>query len=93
MCEFDEMKRNEVKQQLENQVTLIQDYKVEQANNFENVVKRAQQIKVTTTNAVRMEKMSLELANTHTYNKFTKEEQERIKREEENREKRYYEMQ
>lgn len=88
MCEFEEMKRNELKQQLDDQKALVSDYKVEQAKNFENVVKRANQIKVSTTNAVRTEKMNLELAKTHTYNKFTKEEQERIKREEENREKR-----
>jgi hypothetical protein len=88
MCEFEEMKQNEVKSQLGNQVTLIKDYKVEQSKNFENTRKRAEQIKVTTTNAVRCEKMSLELAKTATYNKFTKEEQERFKKEEDDREKR-----
>jgi len=66
MCEFEEMKRNELKQQLDDQKALVNNYKEEQAKNFQNVVKRAEQIKVTTTNAVRTEKMSLELAKTHT---------------------------
>lgn len=93
MQEFEEMKRNEVKQMFDNQVDLIDKFKVEQSKNFDQIRERAENIKVTTSNAVRAERMNLELAKTANYNKFTKEEQEKLKKEEEYREQRYYEMQ
>lgn len=83
MQEFEELKRNEIKQMFDNQVDLIGKFKVEQAKNFEQIRERAENIKVKNDNAVRAEKMNLELAKTANYNKFTKEEQEKLKRDEE----------
>lgn len=88
MQEFEEMKRNEILNKFDDEKQLISKYKVGQEQEFTNIRDRAKNIKVTTDNGVRTERMNLELAKTANYNKFTKEDQEKLRKEEENREQR-----
>jgi carbamate kinase len=60
---------------------------------MENLKERADKIRIQNSNEVRTEKMFLETAITANYNKFTKEYNEKLKREEIDKENRYYEMQ
>jgi len=64
MQEFEEMKRNEILNKFDDEKQLISKYQVEQEQEFENIRDRAKNIKVTTDNAVRQERMNLELAKT-----------------------------
>jgi len=88
MQEFEEMKRNEILNKFDDEKQLISKYQVGQEQEFTNIRDRAKNIKVTTDNGVRTERMNLELAKTANYNKFTKENQEKLRKEEENREQR-----
>jgi len=88
MQEFEEMKRNEILNKFDDEKQLISKYQVGQEQEFTNIRDRAKNIKVTTDNGVRTERMNLELAKTANYNKFTKEDQEKLRKEEENREQR-----
>jgi len=88
MQEFEEMKRNEILNKFDDEKLLISKYQVGQEQEFTNIRDRAKNIKVTTDNGVRTERMNLELAKTANYNKFTKEDQEKLRKEEENREQR-----
>jgi len=88
MQEFEEMKRNEILNKFDDEKQLISKYQVGQEQEFTNIRDRAKNIKVTTDNGVRTERMNLELAKTANYNKFTKEYQEKLRKEEENREQR-----
>jgi len=88
MQEFEEMKRNEILNKFDDEKQLISKYQVGQEQEFTNIRVRAKNIKVTTDNAVRTERMNLELAKTANYNKFTKEDQEKLRKEDENREQR-----
>jgi len=88
MQEFEEMKRNEILNKFDDEKQLIIKYQVGQEQEFTNIRDRAKNIKVTTDNGVRTERMNLELAKTANYNKFTKEDQEKLRKEEENREQR-----
>jgi len=88
MQEFEEMKRNEILNKFDDEKQLISKYQVGQEQEFTNIRDRAKNIKVTTDNGVRTERMNLELAKTANYNKFIKEDQEKLRKEEENREQR-----
>jgi len=88
MKEFEEMKRMETVNLFNRQSEVIHRYKGEQQKNHELLKKKADDIRINTSNDVRTEKMNLETAKTATYNKFLKETNENIKKSEDDREKR-----
>lgn len=92
MNEFEKMKKNEQFQLYDRQNAIIDEYKIEAVQNMHNLKVRADQIRVQNSNEVRSEKMNLETAITATYNKFTKEYNEKVQRDENEKENRQYEM-
>lgn len=92
MKEFEEMKRKEQLDEFEHQAEFISQFKEESRQIHDNTVKQSEQQRINSTNAVQMERMSLETVKTANYNKFSKAYIEHIKAEEQEREKRYQDM-
>lgn len=83
------MKKHEQQLQFENQKKIIDDYHDEMHVNNEHLRKKAEEIRIQTSNEVRQEKMNLETIKTANYNKFSKAYVEKLKADEQDREKRY----
>jgi len=64
MHEFEEMKKNELVQQYNNQNKLIELYKGELLNNNDALRRRAEDVRVKNSNTVRQESMHLETLKT-----------------------------
>jgi len=72
MQEFEEMKRQELRDQYEGQNKLIRDYKSHVAEENEQLRVNSESMRVSQSNEVRGEQMNLETVKTATYNRFTK---------------------
>jgi len=92
MREFEQMKKEEQTTMYKKQNQIIDSYKEEVVKNMDNLKIRADKIRIQNSNEVRSEKMNLETAITANYNKFTKEYNEQLKKEDLDKETRYYEM-
>lgn len=92
MKEFEEMKKQEQLDEFEHQAEYISQFKEESRQIHDNIVEKAEQQRINSSNAVQMERMALENVKTANYNKFSKAWIEHLKAEEQSREKRYYDM-
>jgi len=86
------MKRKEQLDEFEHQAEYISQFKEESKQIHDDIVAKAEQQRINSSNAVQMERMSLENVKTANYNKFSKAYIEHLKAEEQSREKRYYDM-